>query len=56
MNRQPVANGQKIRFWNTPDRSESQYLDVWREERAAGVDWLNTDELGALETFLTSGG
>jgi glycerophosphoryl diester phosphodiesterase len=47
------ANGQQLRFWNTPDRSASQYLDVWREEMAAGVDWLNTDELAALEAFLT---
>jgi hypothetical protein len=47
------ANGQQIRFYATPDRSASQYQAVWREELNAGVDWLNTDELGALEAFLT---
>ena len=46
------ANGQQIRFWGTPDRSASQYESVWREELDAGVDWLNTDELQALESFL----
>ena len=47
------ADGQEVRFSNTPDRSPSKYLDFWREELSAGVDWLNTDLLGALETFLT---
>jgi hypothetical protein len=47
------ANGQQIRFYGTPDRSKSQYTSVWREELNAGVDWLNTDELAALEAFLT---
>jgi glycerophosphoryl diester phosphodiesterase len=51
--RQAHANHQQVRFWATPDRSASQYLDVWREELDAGVDWLNTDELGPLEQFLT---
>src|SRR4051794_8138671 len=47
------ANGQRVRFYGTPDRSASQYRAVWREELNAGVDWLNTDELAALEAFLT---
>ncbi|PZS34995.1 MAG: hypothetical protein DLM58_04740 [Pseudonocardiales bacterium] len=46
--------GQQLRFYGTPDRSTQQYLSVWQEELAAGVDWLNTDELAALEAFLTS--
>lgn len=46
--------GQQLRFYGTPDRSAQQYLSVWQEERAAGVDWLNTDQLAALEAFLTS--
>jgi glycerophosphoryl diester phosphodiesterase len=50
---QAHANGQQVRFYGTPDRSASQYESVWREELNAGVDWLNTDELGALEAFLT---
>ncbi len=48
------ADHQQVRFWNTPDRSASQRLDVWREELAADVDWLNTDELGALEDYLAT--
>jgi DUF1365 family protein len=44
--------GQRLRFYGTPDRSEQQYLSVWQEERAAGVDWLNTDQLAALQAFL----
>jgi hypothetical protein len=46
--------GQQLRFYATPDRSAQQYLSVWQEERLAGVDWLNTDELAALRTFLTN--
>jgi len=46
------TNGQQVRFYGTPDRSAGQYLDVWREELLAGVDWLNTDKLTALESFL----
>ena len=41
------ARGKKIRFWGTPDRT-----DVWREERKAGVDVINADNLPKLEEFL----
>lgn len=34
------AQHRAIRFWGTPDRAE-----VWALERAAGVDWINTDRL-----------
>lgn len=47
------ANGQEIRFYGTPDRSKAQREAVWRAELNAGVDWLNTDELAALEAFIT---
>ncbi|MGI8863669.1 MAG: phosphatidylinositol-specific phospholipase C/glycerophosphodiester phosphodiesterase family protein [Solirubrobacteraceae bacterium] len=50
---QAHAQGQQVRFYGTPDRSASQYLDVWTEELNAGVDWLNTDQLGALQEFLS---
>jgi len=46
--------GQQLRFYGTPDSSSSKFVSIWQEERAAGVDWLNTDQLAALETFLTA--
>jgi hypothetical protein len=39
--------GRLVRFWATPEKPE-----VWRELRAAGVDLINTDKLGALRDFL----
>ena len=47
-------NGQEVRFYGTPDRSASQYISVWNEERAAKVDWLNSDELAELAAFVTN--
>ncbi len=41
------GQGRQLRFWNTPDRPE-----VWRELRAAGVDWIGTDNLAGLAGFL----
>lgn len=52
---QAHAEGRRVRFYATPDSSFIQQANVWREELNAGVDWLNTDELGVLENFLTSG-
>jgi glycerophosphoryl diester phosphodiesterase len=49
---QAHAEGRQVRFYATPDSSFSQQADVWQEELDAGVDWLNTDELGVLENFL----
>ena len=43
------AGGRVIRFWATPENEE-----VWREMRAAGVDLINTDQLGRLATFLST--
>jgi len=45
--RQAHAAGRRVRFWATPESE-----DVWRELAAAGVDHLNTDQLGKLEAFL----
>jgi len=39
--------GYKVRFWGTPDN-----IGMWREERAAGVDLLNTDDLEGCARFL----
>lgn len=45
------ANGQRVRFWATPELPETREA-VWRELVAAEVDYINTDNLAALETFL----
>jgi hypothetical protein len=43
------AHGQarKIRFWGGPDTPA-----LWQEQRAAGVDLINTDRLADLRQFL----
>jgi hypothetical protein len=41
------ARGRQIRFWETPEN-----VAAWRELRASGVDWINTDDLAGLEKFL----
>ncbi|MFR0354233.1 phosphatidylinositol-specific phospholipase C/glycerophosphodiester phosphodiesterase family protein [Streptomyces sediminimaris] len=44
--------GQKVRFWNTPDLAGPARDALWTELLAAGVDYLNTDDLAGLEAFL----
>ena len=39
--------GRKVRFWATPESPA-----VWKELLAADVDFLNTDRLADLATFL----
>ncbi|MGW7207480.1 phosphatidylinositol-specific phospholipase C/glycerophosphodiester phosphodiesterase family protein [Streptomyces sp. NPDC054837] len=46
------ARGQKVRFWATPDLAGPARDALWGELLAAGVDYLNTDDLGGLEAFL----
>lgn len=41
------AQGRRIRFWGAPDRPW-----MWREQRDAGVDLINTDRIPALAAFL----
>jgi hypothetical protein len=48
------ANGQRVRFWNTPDAPGAQRDAVWREELRARVDFFNTDQLSDLRAFLLS--
>jgi glycerophosphoryl diester phosphodiesterase len=48
-------DGQRVRFWATPDTPGPQRAAVWRELVAAGVDHLNTDDLAGLEDFLRAG-
>jgi hypothetical protein len=46
------ANGQRVRFWATPDVAGPAREAVWRELVAADVDHINTDDLAGLEAFL----
>lgn len=50
--RQAHAHGQTVRFWNTPDTAGPARDALWGELLAAGVDFLNTDDLSGLEAFL----
>ncbi|MGI9430471.1 MAG: phosphatidylinositol-specific phospholipase C/glycerophosphodiester phosphodiesterase family protein [Bythopirellula sp.] len=42
------GQGRRLRFWATPDDPQ-----IWKELHAAGVDLIGTDDLGALQRFLT---
>ncbi|HWD78769.1 MAG TPA: phosphatidylinositol-specific phospholipase C/glycerophosphodiester phosphodiesterase family protein, partial [Kribbella sp.] len=44
--------GYKVRFWATPDVPGAAREALWRELVAAGVDYVNTDDLHGLEDFL----
>ncbi|MGW1895064.1 phosphatidylinositol-specific phospholipase C/glycerophosphodiester phosphodiesterase family protein [Streptomyces sp. NPDC002004] len=46
------ARGQRIRFWATPDRPGPDRDALWSELLTADVDFLNTDDLAGLESFL----
>jgi hypothetical protein len=41
--------GRRLRLWGTPDR-----LPMWIELQGAGVDFINTDNLAGLQSFLLS--
>lgn len=47
------ANGQRVRFWATPEVAPARE-EVWKELLAAEVDYINTDHLDALEQFLVN--
>ncbi|WP_405970836.1 phosphatidylinositol-specific phospholipase C/glycerophosphodiester phosphodiesterase family protein [Streptomyces sp. NBC_00988] len=49
---QAHAHEQTVRFWNTPDVASPARDALWDELFAAGVDFLNTDDLAGLEAFL----
>jgi hypothetical protein len=49
---QAHAQGQRVRFWATPDAAGPERDALWAELLAAGVDYLNTDDLAGLEAFL----
>ncbi|KJY44077.1 hypothetical protein VR41_00175 [Streptomyces sp. NRRL B-1568] len=46
------AEHRHVRFWATPDQPGPARDALWRELLAAGVDYLNTDDLAGLEAFL----
>ncbi|MGE6488640.1 phosphatidylinositol-specific phospholipase C/glycerophosphodiester phosphodiesterase family protein [Paenisporosarcina sp. NPDC076898] len=46
------ANGQKVRFWATPDLPTPAREALWKELLEANVDFINTDYLADLEEFL----
>ncbi|WP_326733521.1 phosphatidylinositol-specific phospholipase C/glycerophosphodiester phosphodiesterase family protein [Streptomyces sp. NBC_01022] len=48
--------GQRVRFWATPDVPGPEREAVWTELLAAGVDHLNSDDLAGLARFLHSHG
>ncbi|MFI9723398.1 phosphatidylinositol-specific phospholipase C/glycerophosphodiester phosphodiesterase family protein [Streptomyces sp. NPDC052396] len=50
--RKAHAAGRQVRFWATPDQPGPARDALWRELLAAGVDYLNTDDLAGLEAFL----
>ena len=48
------SDGQRVRFWATPDEPGEARENVWRELLAARVDYINTDHLGDLQSFLVA--
>jgi glycerophosphoryl diester phosphodiesterase len=44
--------GQRVRFWATPDEPTPEREAVWLELLAADVDLINTDDLEGLQEFL----
>ena len=44
--------GYRVRFWETPDTPGAAREAMWSELSAAGVDYINTDDLHGLEDFL----
>ncbi|MEE2570507.1 hypothetical protein V1638_14050 [Pseudarthrobacter sp. J64] len=48
------AAGYRVRFWATPDQAGSARDAVWTELHQAGVDHINTDDLAALQQFLSA--
>ena len=45
-------NGQKVRFWATPDLPGPQREAIWEELLNVGVDFINTDDLAGLQEFM----
>ncbi len=46
------ADGQRVRFWAIRDQPGPERDAVWKELMAARVDYVNTDDLSGLRSFL----
>ena len=46
------GNGQRVRFWETPDEPGAESEAVWQELLDARADYVNTDHLSELQEFL----
>lgn len=45
--------GRAVRFWGVPGGKSPKIREAfWREMKAAGVDYLGSDDLPALRAFL----
>jgi hypothetical protein len=51
---QAHAAGYRVRFWATPDQPGAAREAMWTELADAGVDHINSDDLPALDAFLTA--
>ncbi|WP_423462285.1 phosphatidylinositol-specific phospholipase C/glycerophosphodiester phosphodiesterase family protein [Promicromonospora sp. MS192] len=51
---QAYSAGYRVRFWATPDQPGAAREAVWTELADPGVDHVNTDDLPALDEFLTA--
>ena len=49
---QAHEKGRLIRFWATPDAPGDEREGIWSELLDAGVDLVNTDDLGGLRAFM----
>jgi len=49
---QAHAEGRRVRFWGVPSSPRRVRRAVWRELHDAGVDYLDADRLGSLNSFL----
>ena len=47
--KQTHAQGKKLRFWGHPDVPE-----VWRQLNELEMDWINTDNIGSMASYLRS--
>jgi glycerophosphoryl diester phosphodiesterase len=49
--REVHAQGRRLRFWGTPETPPAREA-VWQQLRAAGVDYINSDDLSGLQAWL----
>lgn len=49
--REVHAQARRLRFWGTPETPPAREA-VWQQLRAAGVDYINSDDLSGLQAWL----